>query len=55
MHLDELLSNGQKGHRLFGYPRVGVAQMVHWIADWVQCGGESLGKPTHYETRDGRF
>jgi nucleoside-diphosphate-sugar epimerase len=50
-----LLSNGQMGHRLFGYPRVGVAQMVRWIADWVMRGGEDLGKPTHFETRDGRF
>jgi nucleoside-diphosphate-sugar epimerase len=50
-----LLSNGQKGHRLFGYPRVGVEQMVQWIADWVQRGGESLGRPTHFETRDGKF
>lgn len=50
-----LLSNGQKGHHLFGYPRVGVEQMIHWIADWVRRGGESLGKPTHFETRDGKF
>jgi nucleoside-diphosphate-sugar epimerase len=50
-----LLSNGQKGHRLFGYPRVGVEQMVQWIADWVARGGESLGRPTHFETRDGKF
>lgn len=50
-----LLSNGQRGHRLFGYPRVGVEQMVRWIADWVMRGGEDLGKPTHFETRDGKF
>jgi hypothetical protein len=50
-----LLSNGQRGHRLFGYPCVGVEQMITWIADWVQRGGESLGKPTHFETRDGKF
>jgi NAD dependent epimerase/dehydratase family len=52
---DALLSNGQLGHRLFGYPRVGVQQMVHWTADWVRRGGESLCKPTHFEVRDGRF
>jgi nucleoside-diphosphate-sugar epimerase len=52
---DALLSNGQLGHRLFGYPRVGVQQMVHWIADWVKRGGETLGKPTHFEVRDGKF
>jgi len=50
-----ILSNGQLGHRLFGYPRVGVQQMVEWIADWVQRGGASLGKPTHFEVRDGNY
>lgn len=50
-----LLNNGQLGHRLFGYPRVGVQQMVRWIADWLTRGGELLGKPTHFEVRDGKF
>jgi nucleoside-diphosphate-sugar epimerase len=52
---DAVLSNGQKAHRLFGYPRVPAQQMVHWIADWVRRGGTHLGKPTHFEVRDGKF
>jgi hypothetical protein len=52
---DAFLSNGQLGHRLFGYPRVSAQQMLHWIADWVQRGGASLGKRTHFEVRDGKF
>jgi nucleoside-diphosphate-sugar epimerase len=52
---DALLSNGQLAHRLFGYPRVSVQQMVEWIADWVRRGGVSLDKPTHFEVRDGNF
>ncbi len=52
---DALLSNGQLGHRLFGYPRVPAGQMMHWIADWIARGGETLGKPTHFEVRDGKF
>jgi hypothetical protein len=52
---EALLSNGQLGHRLFGYPRVCVAQMVQWIADWIGRGGETLGKLTHFEVRDGKF
>jgi hypothetical protein len=52
---DAFLSNGQLGHRLFGYPRVGVAQLIGWIADWVQRGAATLGKPTHFEVRDGKF
>jgi nucleoside-diphosphate-sugar epimerase len=52
---DAFISNGQLGHRLFGYPRVPVGQMVRWIADWLQRGGATLGKPTHFEARDGRY
>jgi nucleoside-diphosphate-sugar epimerase len=52
---DAFLSNGQEGHRLFGYPRVSAGRMIQWIADWVQRGGETLGKPTHFEVRDGKF
>jgi nucleoside-diphosphate-sugar epimerase len=50
-----LLSNAQRSHALFGYPRVSVEQMIAWIADWVRRGGESLGKPTHFEERAGRY
>lgn len=52
---DAVLSNGQLGHQLFGYPRVSARQMIEWIADWVRKGGASLNKPTHFEVRDGRF
>jgi len=52
---DAFLSNGRLGHRLFGYPRVPVQQMIQWVAKWVMRGGQTLGKPTHFETRDGRF
>jgi nucleoside-diphosphate-sugar epimerase len=52
---DALLSNGQLGHRLFGYPRVSASQLLEWIADWVGRGGETWEKPTHFEVRDGKF
>lgn len=52
---DAFLSNGQLGHRLYGYPRVSAQQMIQWIADWVMRGGESLGKPTHFENRQGKY
>jgi nucleoside-diphosphate-sugar epimerase len=52
---EALLSNGQLGNRLIGYPRVSVGRLVHWIADWLGRGGETWDKPTHFEVRDGKF
>jgi nucleoside-diphosphate-sugar epimerase len=50
-----LLSNASRCHRLFGYPNVSLLQMIEWVAHWVRISGPTLAKPTHYETRDGRF
>jgi nucleoside-diphosphate-sugar epimerase len=52
---DALLSNGRLGYQIFGSPRVGVQQMMQWIADWLQRGGRTHGKPTHFENREGKF
>ena len=50
-----LLSNASRCHRLFGYPAVSLQQMIEWIGHWVKIAGPTLAKPTHFETRDGRF
>ena len=50
-----LLSNAGRCQRLFGYPEVSVDQMVEWIAHWIARGGTRLNKPTHFETRDGKY
>ena len=52
---DALLSNGQRGWDLLGAPTVPLARLLDWTADWVRAGGASLGKPTHFESRDGKF
>ena len=52
---DALLSNGQLGHQLFGYPTVPISQLCEWIADWLRRGGELLDKPTKFQVRDGQF
>jgi nucleoside-diphosphate-sugar epimerase len=52
---DALLSDGGMGWRRCGRPKVTAQEMIGVIADWVLRGGESLGKPTHFEARDGKF
>jgi len=49
------LNNAAEAARLFGYPLVPLARMMDWVADWVARGGKSLGKPTHFEVRDGAY
>jgi nucleoside-diphosphate-sugar epimerase len=50
-----LLNNAAKSFQLFGQPSVAAEQLVHWVADWVKRDGSTLGKPTHFEARDGKF
>ncbi|MDO8587724.1 MAG: NAD(P)-dependent oxidoreductase [Armatimonadota bacterium] len=52
---DAFLSNAGKAFRLFGKPSVNAEQLISWIADWTTRGGKTLGKPTHFEARDGKY
>jgi nucleoside-diphosphate-sugar epimerase len=52
---DALLSDASRSAELFGPPSVSVPQMLVWVADWVLRGGTTLGKPTKFEARDGKF
>jgi len=49
------LFDASRSYELFGAPGVSLDEMIEATAQWVRCGGESLGKPTHFETRDGQF
>lgn len=49
------LEDTTQARALFGPPRVPIETMIDWVADWVQRGGPSLGKPTHFSTRDGKY
>jgi nucleoside-diphosphate-sugar epimerase len=40
---------------LLGAPRVALSSMIDWQADWIARGMPSLGKPTHFEARDGKY
>jgi nucleoside-diphosphate-sugar epimerase len=50
-----LLSDSASMENLFGAPEVGIERMIENVAEWVERGGRSLGKPTHFEQREGRF
>lgn len=50
-----LLSDAGRGFQTLGPPRTSIDQMIAWVAAWVMRGGANLGKPTHFESRDGRF
>ena len=50
-----LLSNARRAFSLFGQPRVDADQLLAWVAAWLQQGGQTLDKPTHFEARDGKF
>jgi nucleoside-diphosphate-sugar epimerase len=49
------LTNTAKAQGLFGTPLVPLAALMDWVADWVARGRPSLGKPTKFEARDGRY
>ncbi|HLV79306.1 MAG TPA: NAD(P)-dependent oxidoreductase [Chthonomonadaceae bacterium] len=50
-----LLSNASKAHELFGAPHVTLDVLMRWTAAWVAQGGRTLGKPTHFEVRGGKY
>ncbi len=49
------LSDDSKARSLLGEQSVSVDQMITWVAAWVRAGGKTFDKPTHFETRDGRY
>jgi len=52
---DALLSDASMARDLFGPLTVSTDQLIEWVGEWVGRGGAHLGKPTHFETRDGAF
>lgn len=49
------LNNAGKMFSLFGYPTVPLDTLIRWQAEWMLSGGRSLGKPTHFEERNGNY
>jgi nucleoside-diphosphate-sugar epimerase len=49
------LVDTRAAQKLLGPPRVPLSAMLDWQADWIARGMPDLGKPTHFETRDGKY
>ncbi|MEO1103616.1 MAG: NAD(P)-dependent oxidoreductase [Pseudomonadota bacterium] len=49
------LNNASAAKALFGPPEVGLETLIQWQADWIAKGLPSLGKPTGFQVRDGKF
>ncbi len=49
------ITDTSRAVELFGLPIVDTERLIGWTADWVARAMPSLGKPTKYEVRDGRY
>lgn len=50
-----LLNNASRSFSLLGKPEVTASQLIKWTAEWLKDKGRLLGKPTHFEVRDGIY
>lgn len=50
-----LLNNAHYAYQYWGAPQVTTDQLIEAVAAWTNSGGRLLGKPTHFEARDGKF
>lgn len=49
------LSNPAQSVAAFGPLNVPLETLLRWTAHWTAHEGRSLGKPTHFEVRDGKY
>ncbi|MBA4137070.1 MAG: epimerase [Opitutus sp.] len=49
------LADASEAVRLFGPPETPLSRMIDLVSDYLSAGGALLGKPTHFETRSGKF
>ena len=49
------LSNTTRMRELLGDPPTPIDTVIKWTARWIQEGGATLNKPTHFEVRDGKY
>ncbi|MGZ8559209.1 MAG: NAD-dependent epimerase/dehydratase family protein [Chitinophagaceae bacterium] len=50
-----LLSNAAESFRLFGYPKTPLKQMMELLVEWINQGGQTINKATHFQERKGKY
>lgn len=50
-----LLNNAAECHKLFGYPKVTIKEIIDITAIWLKNDGDEFGKETHFQERGGKF
>ena len=50
-----LLSNAAECARLFGYPKTSVKKIIELLAEWLNQGGKTINKETHFQERTGKY
>lgn len=49
------LWDASRSYEWFGPPEVNLKEMMQATALWIQQGGATINKPTHFEATDGKF
>ena len=50
-----LLTDSSVAYELLGRPKVALEQVMQWCAKWIESEQRLLGKPTHFQEREGKY
>lgn len=50
-----LLTDSSVAYELLGRPKVPLKQVMRWCAKWIESEQRLLGKPTHFQEREGKY
>lgn len=50
-----LLSDASECSKIFGTPKISLQQMMDVIVQWINHGGKTINKPTHFSERKGKY
>ena len=50
-----LLSNAAESFRLFGYPKTALKKVMELLVEYINQGGKTINKETHFQERKGKF